>query len=319
MINYNYSQQILHDIFLGNKIIKKSIFEIEKIFFLKKNNYNNNKHIFITGLPRSGTTSLLNFFNKNENLCSLKYKNMPFIMSPNISRIFSHRNINKTERYHNDNIFFDLKSPEAFDEIFLSTYGENEIFEEFSSYVSLILSSNNKKRYLSKNNNNYTRINLIRKIFPNSVFIIPIRDPLQHAYSLYKQHINFTNLQKKNNFILRYMNYLGHNEFGNNHVSWFKPILYENLLDINYWLEQWYLFYKYIVKNYAKDPSCYIVAYENLENNYEINSLVNFTQIEKFDKNFFNISFKKINLSYDKKMYENAKNIHNEFLKHKNI
>ena len=62
MNNYNFLQKQLHLITLGNRLIKKSLFEIEKNIFLKKDNLNNSEHIFITGLPRSGTTSLLNFF-----------------------------------------------------------------------------------------------------------------------------------------------------------------------------------------------------------------------------------------------------------------
>ena len=82
MQNYNYIQKILHDLVLGNKIINKTLFELEKIFFLK-NNYENIKinHVFISSLPRSGTTSLLNFAYSTEEFGSLKYSNMPFIIS----------------------------------------------------------------------------------------------------------------------------------------------------------------------------------------------------------------------------------------------
>ena len=61
MQNYSFFQRVLHDITLGNKLIKKSLYEIEKIIYLKKIEIQNQKHIFITGLPRSGTTILLNF------------------------------------------------------------------------------------------------------------------------------------------------------------------------------------------------------------------------------------------------------------------
>ena len=73
---------------------------------------------------------------------------------------------------------FDLDSPESFDEVFFSTYSSNQIKEDFENYVNLILLSQKKQRYLSKNNLNYKRINLIKSIFPNSVFLIPIRYPL---------------------------------------------------------------------------------------------------------------------------------------------
>ena len=88
MQNYSFFQRVLHDITLGNKLIKKSLYEIEKIFFLKKFEIQNEKHVFITGLPRSGTTILLNFLYSSNEFCSLKYLNMPFIMAPNLSRLF---------------------------------------------------------------------------------------------------------------------------------------------------------------------------------------------------------------------------------------
>ena len=313
MINYSFIHQLLHEIFLGNKLIKKSIFELEKIIFLKKNNIKNNKHIFITGMPRSGTTALLNVLNKKNDLCSLKYKNMPFVMGPNISKIFKSKKIIKSERYHKDNIFIDLDSPEAFDEIFFLTYKNNIVFDELTNFISLVLSSNHKERYLSKNNNNYLRINDLKSIFPNSAFIIPVREPLQHSFSLLTQHKNFIKLQKKNNFVLKYMNYLGHYEFGLGHKSWFKPINYKDKFNINYWLEQWYLYYSYVYKNYSNNESCLILAYENLINRKLLNSLANFAQIDKIEKHDFKISIKKINLDFDKNLYFKSKNLYDNF------
>ena len=52
MQNYNFFQKLLHDLTLGNNFVKKSFYEIEKIFFLKKIYIKNEKHVFITGLPR---------------------------------------------------------------------------------------------------------------------------------------------------------------------------------------------------------------------------------------------------------------------------
>ena len=61
MQNYNLIQKVLHDLLLSNKFINKSLYEIEKIIFLKNIDIKNESHIFISSLPRSGTTSLLNF------------------------------------------------------------------------------------------------------------------------------------------------------------------------------------------------------------------------------------------------------------------
>ena len=187
MQNYSNIQKFLHDFVLSKKIINKTLFELEKIFFLKKKDIKNQSHVFITGLPRSGTTSLLNFLFSSEEYASLSYKNMPFILSPNFSKLFNKRNVAKKERMHGDGIIYDNDSPEALDEIF---FDNNEVFikDELAKYIQLILLDNNKDKYLSKNNLNYKRITLIKSILPNSIFLIPIREPLQHANSLLNQH-----------------------------------------------------------------------------------------------------------------------------------
>lgn len=93
MNNYSSIQIFLHDLVLNNNLIKKSLYEIEKFFFLKKVKIYQNEHIFITGLPRSGTTVLLNFIFSFSKFASLKYGNMPFITSPNFSKLFLKRNL----------------------------------------------------------------------------------------------------------------------------------------------------------------------------------------------------------------------------------
>ena len=98
MKNYNYIQKFLHDLVFSKKFINKSLFEFEKILFLKNNNFKNNLHVFITGLSRSGTTSLLNFVHSSDQFASLKYKNMPFIFSPSISKLFYKKNVNKKKK-----------------------------------------------------------------------------------------------------------------------------------------------------------------------------------------------------------------------------
>ena len=94
--------------------------------------------------------------------------------------------IKKKERLHKDGIYFDLNSPEAFDEIFFSSFKDNELKYELIYFINLILLNKITKRYLSKNNLNYKRIDLILSILPNSIFLIPFREPLQHSFSLFK-------------------------------------------------------------------------------------------------------------------------------------
>ena len=243
---------------------------------------------------------------------------MPFILSPNFSKLFNKKNISKKERVHGDGITFDINSPEALDEIFFNN-DEEFIKNELVNYIQLILLSENKDKYLSKNNLNFKRIDLIHSILPNSVFLIPIREPLQHAYSLLNQHLHFSQLQQENDFIRRYMNYLGHNEFGLNHKSWNNPINYYDFNTIDYWLEQWFLFYKNIYEKYQSYENCHFIIYEELNISNYVETLVEKINLEK-NKNikldyFKNSNKKEINIKYDESNYNRAKSIYQNFLK----
>ena len=317
MQNYSNIQKFLHDFIFRKKIINKSLFEIEKIIYLKNINIKNQSHVFISGLPRSGTTSLLNFLFSSDEYASLTYNNMPFVLSPNFSKLFNKKNIAKKERLHGDGINFDNNSPEALDETFFDN-NEEFIKDELVNYIQLILISNKKSKYLSKNNLNYKRINIIQSILPNSIFLIPIREPLQHANSLLNQHLRFSQLHKEDDFIRRYMNYLSHNEFGLNHKPWNNPIHFNDLSNINYWLEQWNLFYEFIYSKFQSYENCYFVVYEELENPNYVEKILKKINLEK-DKNidlqfFRNSNKKELNIVYDKNIFDKSQLIYQNFL-----
>jgi len=317
MQNYNNIQKFLHDFVLSKKIINKSLFELEKIIYLKNKDVKNQSHVFITGLPRSGTTSLLYFLFSSNEYASLTYNNMPFILSPNFSRLFHGKDIAKKERMHGDGIYFDNNSPEALDEIFFDN-SEEFIKNELVNYIQLILINDKKKKYLSKNNLNYKRIDLIQTILPNSLFLIPIREPLQHANSLLNQNLHFSRLQKEDDFIRRYMNYLRHNEFGLSHNPWNNPINFDDVTSINYWLEQWYLFYKFIYKKFQSYKNCYFIVYEELQNpNYVQKNLkkINLEKNKNIDLNFFKNSNKeKLNIKYNKEIFDKSQLLYQNFI-----
>jgi len=305
MHNYSFIQQKIHHLVLGNKFVKKSLFEIEKILFEKQlSNSQNDPHVFITGLPRSGTTILLEFLYKTKMYASLTYSDMPFILSPNLfSKIRKPQETPLKERMHKDGIKINLKSPEAFDDVFFQTFDKNEIQENLSIFISFILERYKKKRYLSKNNNNFKRIDLLHSIFPNAKFVIPFRNALQHANSLLSQHRNFCEVHKQNKFISQYMSYLGHLEFGQIHKSWYPPKDFNDPFSLNYWLEQWFLFYEKLYQKYLNHPSVIFISYETLCDN---NSLKNIL-LEKLnvdvDINFsFSLSSKTIKENYDENL-----------------
>ena len=243
---------------------------------------------------------------------------MPFVLSPHFSKLFNKKNISRKERLHGDGIDYDINSPEALDEIFFNN-DEEFIKNELVNYIQLILLSENKDKYLSKNNLNFKRIDLIHSILPHSVFLIPIREPLQQAYSLLNQHLHFSQLQQENDFIRRYMNYLGHNEFGLDHKPWNNPIHFKDLNNINYWLEQWRLFYEYIYDKYQSYENCHFVIYEKLNNSNYVEMLVKKLNLEKH-KNvkldyFINSNHKEINIKYDESNYNKANLIYQKFFK----
>ena len=82
-MEYNFLNRTIHRLFLGNNMLKRTLLEIEYSLINNKDLINNRKHVFISSLPRSGTTSLLNFIYSFNFHASLTYRDMPFIMAPN--------------------------------------------------------------------------------------------------------------------------------------------------------------------------------------------------------------------------------------------
>ena len=221
MNNYSWLEQKLHKFALSSQFMREATFDFES------NNSSSfsstGDHIFITGLARAGTTILLNALYKSNVFASLSYADMPFVLAPNLwSKIsFRNKDLELKERAHGDGIKVSTESPEAFEEVFWKTFAEedDELEEKFRVYVGNILHKNKKERYLSKNNQNIKRINLINSFFSNSKILIPFREPIQHAYSLLTQHKRFIEYSKNDKFISKYMKWIGHTEFGPNYID----------------------------------------------------------------------------------------------------
>ena len=69
---------------------------------------------------------------------------MPFILAPNLSKLFGRKNILKKERLHGDGIAFDINSPEALDEVFFDNDREF-LKNELINYIKLVLISKIRK------------------------------------------------------------------------------------------------------------------------------------------------------------------------------
>jgi hypothetical protein len=88
---------------------------------------------------------------------------------------------------------------------------------------------------------------------------------MQQAYSLLSQHKIFIEGSKKDKFISNYMRWIGHTEFGPNYIPIHKKTLnFKNDLDINHWIEQWYLSYHNCLERLKNKDNVYFICYEQL-------------------------------------------------------
>ena len=121
-------------------------------------------------------------------------------------------------------------------------------------------------RYVSKNNANMMRAPLLSAAFPDCRIVLPLRRPLDHAVSLWRQHRNFLNHHTEDPFAKRYMADIGHFEFGALHKPFDAPGLDEMIEgrtpdDLDYWLAYWIAVYEYIEADLrARSPENVIVV-----------------------------------------------------------
>ena len=268
MNNYTWLEQKLHQLALSSQFMREVTFDFESEFMPSLRKTDN--HIFIAGLARSGTTVLLNALHKSNIFASLTYADMPFVLAPNLWSKTSIKRpcLESKERAHGDGIQVSIESPEAFEEVFWKTFADNneeELEKKFRIYTENITHKYKKNRYLSKNNQNIKRLELISSIFSCSKIFVPFRDPIQHSYSLLTQHVKFIRQSEDDRFISKYMKWIGHTEFGPNYSPIHRNNLnYNNDLDINHWIEQWFLVYKRSLQLLTANNNIYFINYEKL-------------------------------------------------------
>lgn len=196
--------------------------------------------VFITGLPRAGTTLLLNLLATAGPFATHTYRHMPFLLTPMLWHSFARpfrTQREAVERAHGDGMRIDLDSPEAFEEVLWRAFwpgkyhadrieawtnseaSTDEFASFFKSHVAKIVAlakaaSPENKRYLSKNNANVVRIPTLLSIFPDAVALVAFRNPADQAASMLRQHERFSAMHASEPFVRRYMADLGHYEFG---------------------------------------------------------------------------------------------------------
>jgi hypothetical protein len=221
---------------------------------------------------------------------------MPFLLCPLTWDRFSgqfRKRGEARERAHGDGMLVSYDSVEAFEEIlwraFWPTYflpnrirpWAAEDQDEDGEFVAFLRQHMRKMiglrrrrggavpahRYVSKNNANIARLGWLERNFPDSAILIPYRDPASHIASLMRQHSGFRATQDKDPFILRYMETIGHFEFG----KALRPIDFDGWLArasdldpsmMDFWAEYWIVAFGAILR--TAGPRAVIFSYDRL-------------------------------------------------------
>lgn len=282
-VNYSKLDRLLHRVAFSTPAVQLTAADLERSIYRKK--YSHLKAeapIFITSLARAGTTLLLEILYKHPDLATHTYRDMPFVMAPMLWARLSNnfqKDAKLVERAHGDGMQVGYDSPEAFEEIlwhafFPEKYNRNGLSlwtaDDKNEDARLFFIEHMKKiialrrpeleaggRYLSKNNANIGRLDLICDMFPDASVIVPFRHPLEHAASLCQQHLNFLRMQENDPFIQRYMADIGHYDFGVQHRPILFPLTQELIspyepFAMDYWVAYWIAAFTYVLERKNK-------------------------------------------------------------------
>ncbi|HZD26010.1 MAG TPA: sulfotransferase, partial [Alphaproteobacteria bacterium] len=147
--------------------------------------------VFVTALPRAGTTLVLNLLARVPGFASHTYRDMPFLLAPllwgRLSRPFR-KSASEAERAHGDGVMVGYDSPEAFEEVLWLAFWRDKYhadriepwtaddrdpeFESFfNRHIAKLLAARAAERdgpppnrYLSKNNANIARLGLLPEL-----------------------------------------------------------------------------------------------------------------------------------------------------------
>lgn len=292
---YAKLDRVLHRLAFSAIELQKALADVEdRLYARRLGSVGTDRPVFITALPRAGTTLLLETLGSLEIFVTHTYRNMPFLLIPLLWNAISHpfraQNV-VFDRAHGDGMTVGYDSPEAFEEVLWhafwpnkylgdrivpwtatdeDTYGEFASF--FKTHITKLASLRAGRepeaiRYLSKNNANLSRIQKIVRVFPDAVVLVPFRNPLDQAASMLRQHHHFLSIHAAEPFTRRYMEDIGHFEFGAN----LRPIDFDRWLNredpkltqtANFWLKYWCVAYAHVLADLSDNVA--LVSYDLL-------------------------------------------------------
>ncbi len=276
--DYEMGSKLLHHLALDSNLVRKAAFDLDCSLSQRRDPPPPaGPPVYVAGLARAGTTILLEALYASRRFATLTYRDMPFVIAPGMWKNLSansRQSARLKERAHGDRLLVNYDSPEAFEEVFWLTFDRGgyvrgdrltphqpprEVLINYRRYVANVIAKDfgaRPLRYLAKNNNNLLRVKGLKRAFPQAVILVPFRNPLDHAKSLMAQHQRFTLLHREDPFSLRYMNWLGHHEFGAN----LRPFAFSDdalprdaaeLEDFSYWVRYWRSVYAPLLEQHA--------------------------------------------------------------------
>jgi len=253
--------------------------------------------IYVTSLPRSGTTILTEMLEQHPDLTSHHYSDFPNVWTPywrNYLLQKTRRQAPKLEeRAHRDRIKVSNDSPEAVEEVLwmhffpsvhdvqsnnvLDGKTRNSEFNVFyREHILKLLAIRHSKRYLAKGNYNISRLRYILALFPDAKFLIPVRNPVDHVASLAKQHALFTLASQEDNRVRLQLALSGHFEFGPDriHINFGDSQASQAISDtwdqgreVEGWARYWAMTYQHILDQLQEFPevrdACLLFRYED--------------------------------------------------------
>ncbi len=271
---YGWLDRQLHWLALEPGLVRRITFDIESSWRERHRERGpepvSTRPVYVCGLARSGTTVLMRALERLPEFHSLKYKDMPFVLAPGLWNLIGGRfrkTMSPRQRAHGDGLMVNTESPEAFEEVFWKTFSTRladrnrlgyeppsaELMAQFATFRSMVLHARGATasgRYLSKNNNNLLRLPALVSEKDAHV-LLAYRHPLGTAVSLHRQHQQFKEMQRRDDFVLKYMNWLGHFEFGQGHLPFCMAVdhlaSYSTPDDLDYWLAYWISIHEFLL------------------------------------------------------------------------
>ena len=257
---------LLHHLILDNPNLGMALFRLDQRLHSAQLPPPEPHFVIVSGLARAGTTALTQSLARSGPFASLTYANMPLLLAPNLwRRIYRPKAGGHQLRLHQDRLTHDWNSVEALEEYFFKaclqdqyigqdTLLRHDIPEDVLSQYLRYQASIRKtptQRYLAKNNNLLLRYASLRAQHPAFTAIFLFRAPIAHAASLRRQHRHFSQLQQEDPFILTYMDWLGHHEFGLHHKRFVLSEPHEAPPEspdqLAYWVRIWVQYYRYLL------------------------------------------------------------------------